>query len=426
MLNNILKLIKKRKIKIGVVGAGYVGLPLSQLISKKFNVTLYDLDKKKIFKINKNIREIFPNKNKKQVIVTNNITKLKKTHIIIVCLPTPLKGKREPDLSHINSFFKLKKEFLNKNQTLILESTSYPGTSEEIIKKYFFGRKYSFGNNIFFGYSPERVDPGRKINLNKIPKIVSGYTTNCKKIVKMFYSSIFDKTYETSNMSTAEITKLYENIYRSVNIALVNEMKMISHKLNLDIYEIINAAKTKPFGFSPFNPGPGLGGHCVPIDPFYLSWKMKKYNMKTNFIELAGKINTQIPKWILEKIKKFLTNNNLSIKNIKILIIGMSYKKNVDDVRLSPSIDLINKLSKFTSKINYYDPFVNKINKSSGIFKNMKSSELNTETLKRNDIVMILTDHDKINYKQILKFSKLIVDTRGVFKNLKSKRILSV
>tara|TARA_B100000900_G_C20500694_1_gene683588 strand:- start:430 stop:1113 length:684 start_codon:yes stop_codon:yes gene_type:complete len=227
-------------------------------------------------------------------------------------------------------------------------------------------------------------------------------------------------------MPTAEITKLYENIYRSVNIALVNEMKMISQKLNLDIYEIINAAKTKPFGFSPFNPGPGLGGHCVPIDPFYLSWKMKQFNMKTNFIELAGKINTQIPRWILGKTRDFLKKRKLSIKNLKILIIGMSYKKNVDDIRLSPSIDLLNKLSRFTKNIFYHDPFVKKINRSSGVFKNMKSLKLDKKLLMKSDIVMILTDHDKINYNLIYKFSKLIVDTRGVYKNLNSKKILSV
>ena len=426
MIESIISRIKKREINVGVVGAGYVGLPLSQLISSKFNLILYDLDKNKVSNIKSNIKKLFNNKNNKRVTITNDVKSLKRTDIIIVCLPTPLKFKREPDLSHINSFFKKKKHFYNYNQTIILESTSYPGTSEEIIKKYFSEIKYKFGTNIFFGYSPERVDPGRKLKLNKIPKIVSGYTSNCKKIVKLFYSNIFHKVHETSSMPTAEITKLYENIYRSVNIALVNEMKMISQKLNLDIYEIINAAKTKPFGFSPFNPGPGLGGHCVPIDPFYLSWKMKQFNMKTNFIELAGKINTQIPRWILGKTRDFLKKRKLSIKNLKILIIGMSYKKNVDDIRLSPSIDLLNKLSRFTKNIFYHDPFVKKINRSSGVFKNMKSLKLDKKLLMKSDIVMILTDHDKINYNLIYKFSKLIVDTRGVYKNSNSKKILSV
>ena len=424
MKKKILHLLASKKAVVGIVGAGYVGLPLAQLISKKFNIVLYDHDKKKISKIKSTKNKFFRKKDK--AIITNEISMLKKTNFIIICLPTPLKSKRKPDLSHIHSFFKKKNYFISLNQTIILESTSYPGTSEEMIKKYFSNKKYKFGENIFFGYSPERVDPGRNLNLNKIPKIVSGFSQNCKKIVKTFYSKIFNKVFETSSMSTAEVTKLYENIYRSVNIALVNEMKMISHKLNLDIYEIISAAKTKPFGFSAFNPGPGLGGHCVPIDPFYLAWKMKKYNMKTNFIELAGKINSQIPKWILGKTINFLRKKKYSLKNSKILIIGISYKKNVDDIRLSPSIDLINKISKFTTKINYVDPFVKQIKKSSGIFKNMKSSKLSKNLLKDNDLVMILTDHDGVNYRQIFKFSKLIIDTRGIYKNLKSNKILSV
>jgi UDP-N-acetyl-D-glucosamine dehydrogenase len=417
MVNLILKNIKNKTIKVCVVGAGYVGFPLAQLISKKFSVILYDNNKKKI-KLLKKFK-------KKSLFITSKINHLKKAGIIIVCLPTPLKNNRIPDLGHINSFFRNNKKFISKNQTIILESTSYPGTSIEIIKKYFSNKRYIFGKNIFFGYSPERVDPGRKINLNTIPKITSGLTDNCKKIVKLFYKSNFKKVFQTSDMQTAEITKLYENIYRSVNIALVNEMKMISNKLGLDIYEIINAAKTKPFGFSPFNPGPGLGGHCVPIDPFYLSWKMKKYNMKTNFIELAGRINSQIPNWILEKTIKFLKKKNKSLKNSKILIIGMSYKKNVDDVRLSPSISIINKISKKTSKINYYDPYVKKISKSTGLYKNMKSLKLDIKILKKSDITMILTDHDNIDYKKIFNFSKIIIDTRGVYKNFKSEKILN-
>jgi UDP-N-acetyl-D-glucosamine dehydrogenase len=424
MKEKILHLLASKKAVVGIVGAGYVGLPLAQLISKKFNIILYDHDEKKVDKIKNTKNKLFRKKDK--AIITNEIRMLRKTNLIIICLPTPLKRKREPDLSHIHSFFRKKNYFISPNQTIILESTSYPGTSEEIIKKYFSSKKFKFGENIFFGYSPERVDPGRNINLNKIPKIVSGFSPNCKKIVRTFYSKIFNKVFETSTMSTAEITKLYENIYRSVNIALVNEMKMISSKLGLDIYEIINAAKTKPFGFSPFNPGPGMGGHCVPIDPFYLSWKMKKYNMKTNFIELAGKINSQIPNWILEKTIKFLKKKKKSLINSKILIIGMSYKKNVDDVRLSPSISLINKIAKKTSKIDYYDPYVKKISTSTGLYKNMKSLKLDIKMLKKSDITMILTDHDNIDYKKIYNFSKLIIDTRGVYKNFKSEKILNV
>jgi len=424
MKKKILHLLASKKAVVGIVGAGYVGLPLAQLISKKFNIILYDHDEKKVDKIKNTKNKLFRKKDK--AIITNEIRMLRKTNLIIICLPTPLKRKREPDLSHIHSFFRKKNYFISPNQTIILESTSYPGTSEEIIKKYFSSKKFKFGENIFFGYSPERVDPGRNINLNKIPKIVSGFSPNCKKIVRTFYSKIFNKVFETSTMSTAEITKLYENIYRSVNIALVNEMKMISSKLGLDIYEIISAAKTKPFGFSPFNPGPGMGGHCVPIDPFYLSWKMKKYNMKTNFIELAGKINSQIPNWILEKTIKFLKKKKKSLINSKILIIGMSYKKNVDDVRLSPSISLINKIAKKTSKIDYYDPYVKKISTSTGLYKNMRSLKLDIKMLKKSDITMILTDHDNIDYKKIYNFSKLIIDTRGVYKNFKSEKILNV
>lgn len=239
MKKKVFHLLASKKAVVGIVGAGYVGLPLAQLISKKFSIILYDHDEKKIRKIKTSQNKFFRKKDK--TIITYDIKMLRKANFIIICLPTPLKSKREPDLSHIHAFFRKKNYFISPNQTIILESTSYPGTSEEMIKKYFSSKKYKFGENIFFGYSPERVDPGRNLNLSKIPKIVSGFSQNCKKIVKTFYSKIFNKVFETSSMSTAEVTKLYENIYRSVNIALVNEMKMISHKLNLDIYEIISA-----------------------------------------------------------------------------------------------------------------------------------------------------------------------------------------
>ena len=425
----LLEKIKKKTATVAVIGMGYVGLPLAEAIARKgYRLIGYDIDKKKISNLKK--KNIFLGVNLKKLnriknfVPTNSLKLLKLADIILICLPTPLKKNKSPDLSHINNFFSKKKYFFNYGQTFILESTTYPGTSVEIIKKHFHDKKFKFGENIFFGYSPERIDPGRQIKITYIPKIVSGFTSNCNKIVKKFYSSIFKTTIQSSNMETAELTKLYENIYRSVNIALVNEMKIICDKLNLNIHNLINLASTKPYGFQTFQPGPGLGGHCVPVDPFYLAWKMKSKNFKTKFIKLAGEINSYMPIWILKKIQMLSKKNSLFKNQKKIIVLGASYKKNVSDVRLSPSIEIINKLNQNNFKVDYMDPMVKTLYPKDGIYKKKNSLKLNYKKLKNYSLVLLLTDHDSFNYTKILKYSKLLMDTRGKFKSIKNDKIL--
>ena len=429
MKKKLLEKIKEKTATVAVVGMGYVGLPLAEAIVKKgFKLIGYDIDRQKISNLKNKNKFLGVNLKKlnqfKNFIPTDNLKLLKLADIILICLPTPLKENKNPDLSHINNFFSKCKYFFNYGQTFILESTTYPGTSLEIIKKNFSDKKFEFGKNIFFGYSPERIDPGRQIKITSIPKIVSGFTPNCKNIVKKFYSTIFDKIIQSSDMETAELAKLYENVYRSVNIALVNEMKIICDKLNLNIHNLINLASTKPYGFQTFQPGPGLGGHCVPVDPFYLAWKMKSKNFETKFIKLAGEINSYMPIWILKKIKMLLKKKSTLKKRQKIIILGASYKKNVSDVRLSPSIEIINKLIQNNFIVDYMDPMVKTLYPKDGIYKKKNSLKLNYKKLKNYSLVLLLTDHDNFNYKKILKYSKLLMDTRGKYKSVKNDKIL--
>ena len=415
--------ISKKTAKIGIVGLGYVGLPLAlQFAKKNFKVLGFDIDINKISLLKKNksyIKHISNNHIKKY----KNIIKFEKsfekiifTDVIILCLPTPITDKLKPDLSYIKKTLDNIKNLLSEGQIIILESSTYPGSTRDFISPYL--KSFVIGKNFFLGYSPEREDPNNKIySLETIPKICSGFTDNCLNITKNLYSKIIKKVVSVSNLETAEFVKLYENIYRSVNIGLVNEMKMIANKLNLNIYEIIKAAKTKPFGFQAFYPGPGVGGHCIPVDPYYLSWIANKNNIKTNLIYHAGKINSFMPNWIIsETLKK---------KKIKkVLIIGVAYKKDLDDTRESPSIDFIKILNKKKIFVDIHDPNV-KILKSRKLKTNYTSKKLNSKMLKEYDCIIICTDHSNINYSLIKKNAKLIVDTRDIFDH-KSNKILKL
>ena len=299
-----------------------------------------------------------------------------------------------------------------KGQAIFLESTTYPGTTDELAHKYL--TKFILGENFFLIYSPEREDPAnKKYNISNVPKVVSGHTKNCLKLAKNFYNYITKETVPVSSTKTAELTKLLENIYRSVNVGLVNEMKMIADKMNINIFEVIDAASTKPFGFSTFYPGPGLGGHCIPIDPFYLSWKAKEFDFSTKFIELAGEINSNMPNWIVNKILENLNFLGKTIKLSKILILGLTYKKNVNDLRESPSIKILELLKKFKPKLYFNDPYYFKD------FNKVKFFNMNYKKLKNFDCIVLLTDHDIYDYKKILSNSNLIFDTRGKFKENK-------
>lgn len=412
--SSLQKKIKKKTAKVAIIGLGYVGLPLAlQFSKKKFNVVGFDIDLKKINKLNKNqsyIKHIKNNKIKQfsnKLIFKSEFKYIQDIDIIIVCLPTPVTKKFEPDLSYIKKNLNDLKKYLKKGQLLILESSTYPGSTRNVVLPFL--NKFSVGENFFLGYSPEREDPNNsKYKLENIPKICSGLSYKCLDLVNKLYKQIVNETVIVEKLETAEFVKLYENIYRSVNIGLVNEMKTISYKLNLDIYEIINAAKSKPFGFQAFYPGPGVGGHCIPVDPYYLSWIAQKNNLKSNLIYHAGKINSYMPRWIISKFAS---------KNIKrVLLIGIAYKRNLDDTRESPAIKFIKILNRKKIYVDFYDPNV-KILKSRQLEKDYISIKLTKNNIKKYDCVVIITDHSNINYKLIKRNAKFIVDTRNVYKD---------
>ena len=424
-LNNLLSFLKKKitkkDIKIGIIGLGYTGLPLAIQIRKKgFVIFGFDVDKKKISNLKKGVSYIDRIKNIdlrkfSKKLFSSNFTNIQYCDVIIICVPTPLKSKNEPNLDFIKNTIQDIIPHLKKGQILILESTSYPGTTRELIVNKL-KKKFNIGKDFFIGFSSERINPGFNENkLDKIPKVVSGYSKNCLNIISFFYKKIFDQIVKAKNLEIAEFSKLLENIYRSVNISFINEMKIIADKMNLDIFEILNIAQTKPFGFKRFNPGPGTGGHCIPIDPEYMFWKAKKIGFEARFIRLAANINIQMTNFIYKKIKDILKKNKIKISNSKILIIGIAYKKNIDDLRESASLRLISLLLNKTRAIDFHDKLIkNKILTRNFNF-NKKSIILNKKKLSSYDIVIIMTDHDYLNYEMIKKYSKNIIDCRGKF-----------
>lgn len=422
--------IKKKKIIIGIFGLGYIGLPRCiQFSRKKFKVLGFDDDLSKIKKLNasKSYLTTVRNKDISQIknyfTPTSNFSRVKELDVIILCLPTPLKSGK-PDLSYIRNTLKIIKPYLKQHQFLSLESTSYPGTTEEEICKPL-SKKFKIGKNFFISFSPERDDPGRKFDNFYIPRIVSGYSKKCRQIASKLYSFIFNEIVEVENTRTAEMTKIYENVYRSVNIGLVNELKKISHKMNIDINSVIEAAKTKPYGFNAFYPGPGLGGHCIPIDPIYLSWKAKKYGLKTNFIELAAKINSSMPQWVISQLENHLKRKKKNYSKTKILILGVTYKKNINDTRESPGLKIIDLLTKKGYDVSYSDPYISKLKKYRNYkFYNQKSKLITKKLLHNTNVVILLVDHDKFDKNYILKYSRTIIDTRNFFKT-KSKKIIN-
>lgn len=418
--NNLLKKIKKNKAIIGVIGLGYVGLPLcSALLEQKFKVYGFDKDKNRLKLLRKgkvnlpNLKPDLIKKNKLRFYISQINKNINNCDIILICVPTPVDNKKNPDLNPIKKSVNSILPYLKKGQLIILESSTYPGTTNDLIANKL-EKKFLIGKNFFIGYSPEREDPGnKKFNLKNTPKITSGLTTNCKEITNYFYKTIVKTIIPVSSVETAEFTKLYENSFRSINIALANEAKMLCNKINIDINEVIDAAKSKPFGFNAFYPGPGVGGHCIPVDPLYLSWVAKKNKLKMDFINLAGKINDQMPKWIFLNIKKeFNKKKNLKPK---ILLIGIAYKKDVGDYRESPSLKLIKIFIKNKINFSYHDQYVKKIDTKE--FKNkFKSIKLNKITIKKFDSIVIMTDHSYLDKNLIKKNAKLIFDTRNFFK----------
>jgi UDP-N-acetyl-D-glucosamine dehydrogenase len=418
---DLTKKFSNKKITIGVIGLGYVGLPLAILFAKKkYKVFGFDTDAEKIKILNskKSYIERITDSDVSLLLkkgeVSSVFQNIKNCDVVVVCVPTPLKKNNNPDISFIKNTIALINNHLHINQILILESTSYPGTTrEEFVEK--LNKKFKIGVNFFVGFSSERINPGFNENsIHKIPKVVSGYSQNCLNLVSKFYNLFFEKVVKASSLEVAEFSKLLENIYRSVNIGFVNEMKLLADKMNLDIFEIINVAKSKPYGFRAFHPGPGIGGHCIPIDPLYLYWRAKKIGFSANFIKLASKTNSNVINFIKLKILKVLKEKKIKKNNAKILLLGMAYKRNLDDLRESGSIHLMNMLLKENiGKIEWSDPHINNILLMSKFGYNKKKIVINPKNLKYFDIVLLMTDHDKFDYDMIYKNSKAIIDCRG-------------
>jgi len=429
IIDQFIKKIEKRKALIGIIGMGYVGLPLVlRFCEEGFRVLGFDVDSKKVAQLKRGssyLKSIPPSRVSQFVRnglldVTDDFSRLAKPDCTIICVPTPLTEKMEPDLQYIEKTTEAIRDHLRKGQLIILESTSYPGTTEELILPQLESTGLKVGKDFFLAYSPEREDPGSKrFTTSQIPKVVSGVTPSCKKIATTLYGQVIQKVVSVSSPRVAELTKLLENIYRSVNIALVNELKMLSDRMGIDIWEVIEAASTKPFGFSPFYPGPGMGGHCIPIDPFYLSWKAREYDFTTKFIQLAGEINISIPYYVVSKTVDALNERNKSIKGAKVLILGVAYKKDVDDARESPALAIMDLFQKKGATILYHDPFIPSLPTFRKYQFKLNSSPLTKPLLQRLDAVVVVTDHSQVDYAWVVRHAPLIIDTRNVTKNVK-------
>ncbi|MCX7822192.1 MAG: nucleotide sugar dehydrogenase [Syntrophobacterales bacterium] len=424
--------IKERKALIGIVGLGYVGLPLAVYCALRgFKVLGFDIDETKVSMILQGrsyIRHVSEDilrdlVNHELLSATSDMSRLSKPDCILICVPTPLTKHREPDLRFVIETANIISKVLRPGQLIVLESTTYPGTTEEVLLPILKEAGLEVGRDFFLAFSPEREDPGNPhYNATNIPKIVGGVTEDCLAVSKALYEAVTVRVVPVSSPKVAEFAKLLENIYRSVNIALVNEMKVIAHRMNIDIWEVIDAASTKPFGFTPFYPGPGLGGHCIPIDPFYLSWKAKEYNLTARFIELAGEINVAMPHYVLHRIMEALNNQGKCLKNSAILILGVAYKRDIDDDRESPAYPLMSLLIDRGAKVFYNDPLVPLLKPTRKYNFNMRSLELTEEMLKTFDAVVIITDHSIYDYEWIVNHAKLIVDTRNATKHVKNGR----
>ncbi len=436
--------IQQRQARVGIIGMGYVGLPLALLYSEqKFHVTGFDIDQRKVDTLAKGGSYIYRITTEEiqaakahGFTATSDYAQITQMDAIIICVPTPLNEYHEPDLSFITDTTHSIAPHLRAGQLVILESTTYPGTTEEVMvpileKENKAGLKAARGtepaevatNEFFVAFSPEREDPGNTtVARRDIPKVIGGLNPRASELAGALYGAIFNRTVPVSSPAAAEMTKLLENIYRCVNIALVNELKLLCLRMGIDIWEVIGAASTKPFGFHPFYPGPGLGGHCIPVDPFYLSWKAKEWDFRTRFIELAGEINTNMPYHVLSSVAGALNRHKKAINGARLLVLGVAYKKDIDDLRESPALTIIELLQKDGAQVSYHDPYFPFIGKGRKYDLQMKRAEL--KDLGQYDCVLIVTDHSDYDYKQIVQEAQLVVDTRNATRGIKSAKIV--
>jgi len=433
--------IESRQARVAVIGLGYVGLPLALLYTdQKFSVTGFDIDQRKVDTLNAGGSYIFritpPEIQAARAAglkATSNYAQISEVDAIIICVPTPLNEYHEPDLSFITNTAHAIAPHLGAGQLVVLESTTYPGTTEEVLvpileaenKTALKAARSASGSDkeFYVAFSPEREDPGNtSVARRDIPKVVGGLDAQASDLAAALYGSIFNRVVRVSSPAAAEMTKLLENIYRCVNIALVNELKLLSLRMGLDIWEVIDAASTKPFGFHPFYPGPGLGGHCIPVDPFYLSWKAKEWDFRTRFIELAGEINVHMPYHVISSVASALNRHKKALNGSKVLVLGVAYKRDIDDLRESPSLTIIELLQKEGAQVSYHDPYFPAIGKGRKYDLQLKCAPL--DNLGQYDCVLIVTDHSDYDYRKIVKEAQLVVDSRNATKGIADPKIV--
>lgn len=422
MKETILKKIRNKEAVIGIVGLGYVGLPLALTYAEHgFKVIGFDVNQQVAEGLSNGKSQIkliadarIKQANGKGFYVTTAFADIAKVDAVILCVPTPIGVHQEPDLSYVISSLESAIPHLKAPVIVSLESTTYPGTTDQEIVPRIEKSGLKAGNDVFVVYSPEREDPGRQTHTTStIPKLCGGVTAACLEVGKALYEGVIETVVPVSSAGVAETAKLLENIYRSVNIGLVNEIKMVTDKMGIDIYEVIDAAATKPYGFTPFYPGPGIGGHCIPVDPFYLTWKAREFNIHTRFIELAGEVNNGMPMWVVRKLSEALNDNGIPVKDAKVLLLGLAYKPNVDDIRESPSLELIRLLRERKADVLYHDPFIPALPDTRKYHYSMASQPLTAELLQSVDCVLLATHHDDVDYELVVKHAPLVIDTRG-------------
>jgi len=433
--------VEAKTAQVGVIGLGYVGLPLALLFARNgFTVSGFDLDPSKVTMLERGesyIRHIpetviAEHVHKKRLRATTDFSRLRETDAILICVPTPLDVHREPDLSFVRNTAEAIAPHLRRGQLVVLESTTYPGTTEEVVlpileksglhcavSPYLTdGRNVAGGDrqevDFLLAFSPEREDPGNKqFQTHQIPKIIAGVNASSTRATQALYSRVFERSHLVSSTQAAEMTKILENTYRCVNIALVNELKLLCLRMGIDIWEVIEAAKTKPFGFTAFYPGPGLGGHCIPIDPFYLTWKAREYEFPTRFIELAGEINSSMPEHVLVSLAEAMNQRKQCLQDARVLVLGIAYKKDIDDPRESPSLRIIELLQASGARVDYHDPYFPRLPKMRKYDLGLESVEPTPEALAKYDVVVIATDHSTYDYPAIVRHARLVVDTRN-------------
>ncbi|HWQ89817.1 MAG TPA: nucleotide sugar dehydrogenase [Desulfitobacteriaceae bacterium] len=432
LAKTLLDKVKKHQAQVGVIGLGYVGLPLAVEKGKVgFPVLGFDINPRRVAQVNAGdnyISDVIDQElqdlvSRGIIVATTDFSRLADCDIIIICVPTPLTVTRDPDISYIKSSAEQIAQYLRPGQLVTLESTTYPGTTQEVILPLLEEKGLKVGKDFFLAFSPERVDPGNKrFTTKNTSKVVGGVTPACLEIAYTLYAQTIVNVVPVSSPAAAELTKVFENTYRAVNIAMVNELMLLCDRMDLDIWEVVEAAGTKPFGIQTFYPGPGVGGHCIPIDPFYLTWKARQYDFHTRFIELAGEINVEVSYYVINRVIRALNGVNKSLKDSNVFVLGVAYKKDIDDVRESPALKIMELLSKNGAILKYHDPYIPNIEPHGGITFGLTSMEMTDEQLKAADCVLILTDHSSLDYERVVKNAKLIIDTRNATKNVEYDR----